>query len=53
MASEDSSNRDIFSGLSSNEVDDPLHGYWPFLLIVRTGRFVTAHSQSVQRRCGS
>ena len=26
-----------------DEADDPLREFWPFLLIVRTGRIVTAH----------
>ena len=31
------------AAFSVNEADDPLLDTWPFLLIVRTGRFVTAH----------
>jgi hypothetical protein len=34
-----------------NEPDDPLLDAWPFLLIVRTGRIVTAHTQTLQRGC--
>jgi hypothetical protein len=31
----------------------PVRGTGPFLLIVRTGRFVTAHDHTVRRRCDS
>jgi hypothetical protein len=31
------------AALTVDEADDPLRGYWPFLLIVRTGRIFTAH----------
>ena len=31
------------ASLAVDKADDPLLGTWPFLLIVRTGRIVTAH----------
>ena len=52
MASEDSRNR-VPSGRSfaaqSDEADDPLLEPWPFLLIARTGRIVTAHGHTLLR----
>ena len=33
-----------------DEADDPLHGHWPFLLIVRTGRIVTNHRRHPNER---
>ncbi len=34
-----------------DEADDPLLDSWPFLLIVRTGRVVTAHVTTLLRGC--
>ena len=36
-------NRDAEASFAVNEADDPLLESWPFLLIGRTGRIVTAH----------
>ncbi len=60
MASEDSRYRPPFallSGCSSwtasavYEADGPLLETWPFLLIARTGRFVTAHASTLIVGC--
>ena len=34
-----------------DEADDPLRETWPFLLIVRTGRIVTAHARTLRKGC--
>jgi hypothetical protein len=39
------------AALSIYEADDPLLDSWPFLLIVRTGRIVTAHVITIERGC--
>ena len=39
------------AALSVDEADDPLLDSWPFLLIVRTGRIVTAHDPTQSERC--
>jgi hypothetical protein len=36
--------RNTEAALAVDKADDPLRKTWPFLLIVRTGRFVTEHS---------
>jgi len=38
-----SEDRDAKTSLAVDEADDPLRSKWPFLLIVRTRRFVTVH----------
>ena len=40
--------RDREAAFTVDEADDPLLGTWPFLLIVRTGWIVTAHTTSSQ-----
>jgi hypothetical protein len=37
------------AALAVDEADDPLLESWPFLLIARTGRIVTAHGRTLQR----
>src|SRR4051794_24464811 len=38
-----SKDRNTETPFAVDEADDPLRNYWPFLLIVRTGRIVTDH----------
>jgi len=40
--------RDRKAALSVDEADDPLLNTWPFLLIARTGRIVTAHMLTLE-----
>src|SRR6266540_4916378 len=44
-------NRDREAAFAVNEPDSPLLDTWPFLLIVRAGRIVTAHTHILQRGC--
>ena len=37
--------------LAVGDADDPLLETWSFLLIARTGRFVTAHPLKIRARC--
>ncbi len=39
--------RDREAALTVDEADDPLLDTWPFLLIARTGRIVTAHTPTL------
>ena len=41
--------RDREAALAVDEADDPLFEPWPFLLIARTGRIVTAHGRTLLR----
>jgi len=43
--------RNTEAPLAVDEADDPLLGTWPFLLIARTGRIVTAHISTLRRGC--
>ena len=43
--------RNTEAPLAVDEADDPLLGTWPFLLIARTGRIVTAHVSTLRRWC--
>src|SRR6266540_4364196 len=43
--------RDREAPFAVDEADGPLFGTWPFLLIVRTGRVVTAHRHTLRRGC--
>ena len=43
--------RNAEAPLAVDEADDPLLGTWPFLLIVRAGRIVTAHASTIRRWC--
>ena len=40
--------RDRKAAFTVDEADDPLLDTWPFLLIVRTGRIVTAHTLTLR-----
>ena len=40
--------RDRKAAFTVDEADDPLLNTWPFLLIARTGRIVTAHTPTLQ-----
>jgi hypothetical protein len=42
--------RNAEAAFAVDEADDPLRNYWPFLLIVRTGRIVTIHLPATLRR---
>ena len=44
-------NRTAETAFSVYEADDPLLDSWPFLLIARTGRIVTAHVFTLKRGC--
>jgi len=39
------------AAVAVGEADDPLRETWPFLLIVRTGRIVTAHVRTLRGGC--
>ncbi len=41
--------RDRETAFAVDEADDPLLEPWPFLLIARTGRIVTAHARTLLR----
>ena len=43
--------RNTEAPLAVDEADDPLLGTWPFLLIARTGRIITAHVTTLRRWC--
>ena len=43
--------RNTEAPLAVDKADDPLLGTWPFLLIARTGRIVTAHVSTIRRWC--
>src|SRR5262245_53181202 len=43
--------RDREASLAVDEADGPLLGAWPFLLIDRTGRIVTAHRHIIPEGC--
>ncbi len=43
--------RNTEAAFAVDEADDPLLETWPFLLIGRTGRIVTAHSHILKRGC--
>src|SRR5262245_20440125 len=45
--------RDREAPFAVDEADDPLLGTWPFLLIDRTGRIVTAHRHRIPEGCDS
>ncbi len=45
--------RDRETSFPVDEADGPLLDAWPFLLIVRTGRVVTAHSHIIPEGCDS
>jgi hypothetical protein len=45
--------RDREASFTVDKADDPLLGTWPFLLIVRTGRIVTAHVTVLPNGCHS
>lgn len=43
--------RNTEAAFAVDEADDPLLESWPFLLIGRTDRIVTAHATSLRRAC--
>jgi hypothetical protein len=43
--------RNAEAAFSVYEADYPLRKFWPFLLIVRTGRIVTAHVRTLRTGC--
>ncbi len=45
--------RNTEAAFAVDEADDPLLESWPFLLIVRTGRIVTAHDTTLKKGCDS
>jgi hypothetical protein len=41
----------LLTTFAADGADDPLRETWPFLLIVRTGRIVTFHANTLRRGC--